>query len=134
MTEAARSPAAEGEAQSAGLLVRAYRAIELLISTQAASARREAKEDAARVLGGLAMAAAAVAFFVTALGLAQVAAVFLVQARFFLSWPAALFAVAGGDLAIALVLYGIARSKLAPPLLAETRAMVKRAASVITGR
>lgn len=134
MADAANTARGEDEAQSTGLLGRAFRAVELLVSAQAASAKREAKEDASRVLGGLVLAIGAVAFFMTALAFAQVAAVFFVQSRFGLTWPAALLAVAGGNGFIAIVLYGIARAKLAPPVLVETRAMMKRAASVIAGR
>ena len=118
---------------SAGILGRIWGAFRLLIDAQIASAKREASQDASRMLGGLALAALGASLFMTGLVLVQVALVFWVQARFALAWPVALLAVAGGNVLVAMVLFGAARMKLAPPVLVETRAMMKRVAGVITG-
>ena len=133
MAEASSAPAREDDDPSAGLALRALRAIEQLAAAQVATAKREARKDAARVIAGIVLGLSAIGLFAAALALGQVAAVFLVQARFGLSWPLALLSVAGGDAALAALLYVLARRRLSPPVLAETRAMARRAAAVIAG-
>ena len=129
----AEASAREDEGEPAGLAMRALRAIQWLAAAQVATAKREAQRDAARLIAGIALAIGAASLLAAALVLAEVAAVFLVQARFGLSWQSALLTVAGGDAAIAALMYTLARRKLARPVLAETRAMVRRAAAVIAG-
>lgn len=133
MAEVADAPACEQSCDTAGLAIRALRAIEWLICAQAATAKREAQQDAARLIAGIAFAVGAASLLAAAVVLAEVAAVFFVQARFALSWPVALLSVAGGDAAIAVLMYALARRRLSRPVLSETRAMVRRAAAVITG-
>lgn len=125
--------AAAGESADTGLLVRAYRAFELLFSVHARLARREASDDLRRILSGVALAAVALALAAFALVLGHAAAVVAVERRFQWGYPASFGAVAGADVLAAVLLLLIARARLAPPVLAETRAMVKKAASVLRG-
>jgi hypothetical protein len=115
------------------MLVRGYRAFELLFSAHAKVAQREASADLRRVLSGLALVAVAVGLLGMALVLGHAAAVLAVQKRFQWDLAASIGAVAGGDVGVALVLVLIARARLSTPVLAETRAMMKKAASVLRG-
>lgn len=141
MSEAARHAAPTSEIdsadesgeRSASVLVRGYRAFELLFSVHAKLARREAADDLRRVLTGVALALVAIALLVFALVLGHAAAVLLVQRRFQWDLASSIGAVAGGDVAIALLLLLVSRARLSAPVLPETRAMVKKAASVLRG-
>lgn len=135
MTEAAihETEAAESARRDSGLLLRGYRAFELLFSVHARAAQREASSDLRRILTGIVLALIALGLLSFALILGQAAAVVLVEKRFQWGLPASLGAVAGADVAIALILLLTARARLTTPVLAETRAMVKKAASVLRG-
>lgn len=129
MTEAqAAEPAAE-----TGLLVRGYRAFELLFSVHAKLARREATDDLRRVVSALVLAALGLGLVGFALILGHAAAVLAVERRFHWGYPGSIGAVAGADVLLALVLFLVARARLAAPVLPETRAMVKKAAAVLRG-
>jgi len=113
--------------------MRAFHAFELLFSAHARVARLEARADAGRIASGLVLAAVAVALLVFALLLGHAAAVLSVERRFQWGLPTSLGAVAGADVFLAMLLFLRARTRLATPVLAETRAMVKKAASVLRG-
>lgn len=137
MSEPARSPdidsPSESGERSAGALVRGYRAFELLFSVHAKLARREAEGDLRRVLSAVALALVAVALLLFALTLGHAAAVLVVQRRLQWDLPASIGAVAAADVAIASLLLLVTRARLSAPVLPETRAMVKKAASVLRG-
>ncbi len=116
-----------------GMLTRGYRAFELLVSVHAKVARNEASRDLRRIVSGLVLAAVALSLAGFALILGHAAAVLVVQRR--LQWDLApsIGAVAGADVAVALVLLLVARARLSTPVLTETRAMVKKAAGVLRG-
>lgn len=137
MTEAARAPRELPEdatgPREISMLVRGYRAFELLFSVHAKAAKREATSDLRRILTGIVLVALATSLLGFALILGQACAVMLIQER--LGWSASrsIGAVAGGNVAIALILLLIARARLTTPVLAETREMVKKAATVLRG-
>jgi hypothetical protein len=135
VSEAVASAAetAESARRETGILMRGYRAFELLFSVHARVAVREASTDLRRILTGIALGLAALALLSFALILGQFAAVLLVEKRFQWGLPASLGAVACGDIAVALVLLLATRARLSTPVLAETRAMMKKAASVLRG-
>jgi hypothetical protein len=120
VTEAQAAEAAGGEVS---MLVRAYRAFELLFSVHAKLARREAGDDLRRIVSGLVLAVLALGLVSFALVLGHAAAVFAVERRFQWGYPTTIGAVAGAD----------ARARLSAPVLPETRAMVKKAAAVLKG-
>lgn len=130
-TQAAAAPEATGG--DTGLLVRGYRAFELLFSVHAKLARREAEGDLRRILSGVVLAALALALVGFALILGHAAAVVAVERRFQWGYAASIGAVAGADAFLALVLLLLARARLTAPVLPETRAMVKKAAAVLRG-
>lgn len=132
MTEAAAEapPAAAGDT---GMLVRGYRAFELLFSVHARVAKNEASRDLRRVMSGIVLVAVAISLVGFALILGHAAAVLVVQRRFQWDMASSIGAVAGADIVVALVLLLMARARLATPVLAETRAMVKKAAGVLRG-
>ncbi len=115
------------------MFTRGYRAFELLVSVHAKVARSEASRDLRRIVSGLVLAAVALSLAGFALILGHAAAVLVVQRR--LQWDLApsIGAVAGADVAVALVLLLVARARLSTPVLTETRAMVKKAAGVLRG-
>lgn len=131
MTEA-QATAGSGGADT-GMLVRAYRAFELLFSVHARLARREAKEDVRRILAGVFLIFLALGLVGLAMILGQAAAVLAVERRFQWGYPSSIGAVAGADALVAALLLIIARGRLSAPVLPETRAMVKKAASVLRG-
>jgi hypothetical protein len=130
VTEAQAAEAAGGEVS---MLVRAYRAFELLFSVHAKLARREAGDDLRRIVSGLVLAVLALGLVSFALVLGHAAAVFAVERRFQWGYPTSIGAVAGADALLALVLFLVARARLSAPVLPETRAMVKKAAAVLKG-
>lgn len=128
MTDEAHEPASGPEMS---MLVRAYRAFELLFSTHAKIARREASEGAQRILSGLLYLLVALIFAGFALILGHAAAVVAIERRFQWGYAASIGVVAGADVLLTLILLLIARARLSKPVLSETRAMVKKAASVL---
>lgn len=133
MTDAQVAAAPEAAGGDTGLLVRGYRAFELLFSVHAKLAQREATEDLRRIVLALVVAAVALALLGFALILGHAAAVLAVERRFQWGYPASIGAVAGADVLVALVLLLRTRAQLSAPVLPETRAMVKKAASVLRG-
>lgn len=133
MAERAEDLSAETAAQGTSMLVRGYRAFELLFSVHAQVAKREAAADLRRIVTGIVLTAVALAMLGFALILGQACAVMLIQQR--LGWDPArsIGAVAGGDVAIALLLLLMARGRFTTPVLPETREMMKKAASVLRG-
>ncbi len=119
--------------EGAGASGRLLRAAEVLVSAHASRAKDEASRDVSRIGTGALLIVIALAFVFPALLLVNVAAVFLVEARFGWGWPASATVVAAGDLVIALLALQVARAKLAAPVLVETRATLKRVASVVRG-
>lgn len=125
--------AAAASSGEMSVLVRGYRAFELLFSVHAKLARREASDDLRRIVSGLVLAVLALALVSFALVLGHAAAVLAVERRFQWGYPTSIGAVAGADAFLALVLLLIARARLSAPVLPETRAMVKKAAAVLRG-
>lgn len=129
MTEAS----ARTDSQETGILVRGLRAFELLFSAHARVAKLEARADLARILSGLILAVSALGLLAVALLLGHAAAVLAVERRYQWGFPASIGAIAGADVVLALLLFVMARARLSTPVLAETRAMMKKAASVVRG-
>lgn len=123
----------EQDDRDAGVTSRLLRAGEVLASAHAKRAKEEAARDAGRIGGALGLLAAAALLLVPACLLAHFALVVWLRDRFALALAPAAGAVAAGDVLCALLLALVARAKLAPPVLAETRATLKRAAEVWRG-
>lgn len=115
------------------MLVRLYRAFDLLFSVHARAARREAGADLRRIATGLLLFGIALSLLGFALILGHAAAVLLVERRFGWGYGPSIGAVAGADVGLALFLFLLGRARLATPVLTETRAMMKKAASVLRG-
>ncbi|MBK8251316.1 MAG: phage holin family protein [Polyangiaceae bacterium] len=131
MTEqSAEGKAAVGEPS---ILMRAFRAFELLFSVHAKLAAREAGSDFRRVVTAIVTIVVAAIFITFALILAHGAAILIIHQRYQMSYPLATLTIAGADALVALFLSLTARSKLSQPVLPETRAMVKKAATVLRG-
>jgi hypothetical protein len=124
------SEASSGETS---VLVRGYRAFELLFSVHAKLARREASDDLRRIVSGVILAVVALGLVAVALLLGHAAAVLAVERRFQWGYPGSIGAVAAADALLAALLLWIARARLSAPVLPETRAMVKKAAAVLRG-
>lgn len=133
MTEAAATERREESRGDTGLLMRGYRAVELILTLHAKAAKREAEGDLRRVLGGAVLVAVALLLVMFALTLGHAAAVIAIERRFQWGYPASIGAVAGADVLLAWILFATARARLRPPVLSETRAMMKKAASVLRG-
>ncbi len=112
------------------MLLRLYRAFELLLKAHLSTAKREATDDFVRVLTGLAMTALAFVFMVFALMLAHAGAIFAFEHFFSRGYGVAIGAVGGTDFAIGATLLLIARAKISAPVLVETRATLTKVAKV----
>jgi len=121
------------EPAPSGTLVRVVSAVELLVSAHASRAKDEAARDLGRIAGALLLLGAAALFGALAVGILDVALALFLRARLGWPLPLALGAVAGGNVALALVLAWIARARLALPVLPETRATLRRAAVALRG-
>lgn len=124
-------PGSRAESADTGILVRAFRAIELLVSAHARLVRLEARNDLGRIVSALVLAAVGLTLLSFALILAHAAAVFAVERRFQWGIPASLGAVAGADVFVAMILLLVARARLARPVLTDTRAMVAKATALL---
>lgn len=133
MTEAAAKEGRESGGSETGMLMRAYRAVELLLTLHAKAARREASDDLRRVISGALLMLVALILVSFALTLGHAAAVLAVERRFQWGYPASIGVVAGADVVVAWLLFLVARARLKPPVMSETRAMVKKAAAVLRG-
>lgn len=133
MTDADRTDGRSEAGGTMSILVRAYRAFELLFSVHAKLAKREAEDDLRRIATGVLFGALAIALVAFALVLGHAAAVLAVERRFQWGYPASIGAVAGTDAALALFLLLLARARFRAPVLPETRAMVKKATAVLRG-
>ncbi len=130
---AGSTAAAEPEGTEGGILMRALRALELLVSAHARLARLEAKNDLARIASGLFLAGLALALAGMAAILGHVVLVLALEARLAWGLPASIGAVAAADVALAVVLMLVARARLQAPVLVETRSMMTKAASTLRG-
>ena len=135
MTEAASQelPAAGAAPREISMLVRGYRAFELLFAVHAKTAKREATADLRRILTGIVFVALAISMLGFALILGQACAVMLIRERLDWSLSRSIGAVAGGDVALAVILLLLARARFSTPVLAETRETVAKAISVLRG-
>lgn len=116
-----------------GTLSRAFAAFELLASAHASRAKDEAGRDLSRIGTGAVLLVVGALFLMFTLLLADVLAVVLLVERAKLALTMAVLAVAGVNLALALVCLVIGRARLKKPVLVETRATLKRAAIVMRG-
>lgn len=109
-----------------GLASRAVNVGGALVEAHLVVARREAREDGARVTLGLALVFTAVVAMVFTALLLETAAVVAAVEIGRLHPLYAILAVAGGNALIALSSVLIARSQLARPVMVETRALVQK--------
>lgn len=116
-----------------GLVHRLLRAVELLAAAHAQRARDEAGRDLARLASGLILGVIALMLVLPILLLVDVALVLVIREATLWPWYTAALAVAGGNTALAAATAWMARRRLAPPLLAETRATLRRALVVVRG-
>ena len=114
--------------------LRVLRAIETLMAAHVLAARDEAVRDARRLLAGVLLLVIAMSLVFVAVLLGHAAAAWWVMDEMRVSWPAALLAVGGADLVAAVVLGLLARSRLAAPLLRNTRALARRTAAALAGQ
>jgi hypothetical protein len=133
VTEAAATEGREPGGRETGILMRVYRTVELLLTLHAKAARREASDDLRRVMSGALLMLVAFVLVLFALTLGHAAAVLAVERRFQWGYPASIGAVAGADLVLGWILFAVARARLRPPVLSETRALVKKTAAVLRG-
>lgn len=117
----------------AGTVTRMARAIELVASAHAARAKEEAGKDLSRIISGIVLLGLALFFVVPVVILLDAAGALYLTGHWQLTLPASLLTVAGVNVAIACVVALVARSRLAPPVMVETRATLKRAAIVLRG-
>ncbi len=116
-----------------GTLSRAFAAVELLASAHASRAKDEAGRDLSRVGSGAVLLAVGALLLMFTLLLADVLLVLLLIERAQLAPYMAVLAVAGVNLALALVCLLLGRARLKKPVMVETRATLKRAAIVMRG-
>ena len=116
-----------------GTLSRAFAAVELLASAHASRAKDEAGRDLSRVGSGAVLLAVGALLLMFTLLLADVLLVLLLIERAQLAPYMAVLAVAGVNLALALVCLLLGRARLKKPVMVETRATLKRAAIMMRG-
>jgi len=112
---------------------RLFGAVELMVGAHAARARREASDDARRVIGGAALVAFAAALLVPVVLLFDVAVAVVLVEKFELDLAVALAVVALSNLVVGLGAFSRGRARLRAPVLKETRATLKQAALVLRG-
>lgn len=115
------------------LFERAYRTFKLLIELHLQLARKEAKEDAQRILGSLFLLIMALMLLGFFLLIAHAFAIVLLQKRLQWDWSLAMLAVGGFDLVSAMVLALVARSQLQKPVMTETKALLEKTVTVLRG-
>ena len=121
------------EAAASGFLARLLRVLEALLTAAADTARNEARRDLRRLLVGIILLAAGVFLALTALALLSVALVFVVHATWHTGWPTAILSVAGANVVLGAGIAIAGRQRLAAPVLCETRAMLRRTATILVG-
>lgn len=102
------------------------RALGSVLGVHIEYAQREAKSDIGRVVVGVVLIVAAALFAMFALLFGQVVLAYRLSNLPALGAMGAIGVVAAGDLALAIVLLLIGRSRLDKPVLAQTRSLVKR--------
>ncbi len=115
--------------EDVGLTSRVLKAGSILADAHLSIARQEARRDAERVGAGVALLAVAALLIGCALVLLHVVGVVALSPR--LGIGRACLALAGLDFVVAMLLGLVARSRLAAPVLGETRAMLRRTASAL---
>ena len=126
-------PAGASDDRSEGVTTRLFGAVELIASAHASRAKEEATRDVSRIASGALLIALAVALVMPALFLASLAAVLLLEDQARLGFPTSAAVVACIDLVLALAIASAGRARLTAPVLQETRATLKRAATVLRG-
>lgn len=124
---------ADDRASDSGALARLYGAVELIASAHASRAKEEASRDLSRLAAGAVLIALAVALVMPALFLASLAAVLVLEQSSGLGFPTSAAVVACADIVLALAIAVAGRARLAAPVMQETRATLKRAATVLRG-
>lgn len=102
------------------------RALGTVLGVHIQYAQREAKSDIGRVIGGVIILLVAAMLVVFALLFGHAALALYVAAKTKLGVMGAVGVVAAGDLALAILLTIVGRSRLNKPVLKETRTLVKR--------
>jgi uncharacterized membrane protein YqjE len=116
-----------------GLFGRLLRVIGMLLEAHVEAARVEAKSDLQRLLGGVFLLAAALLLVAIAVILGHGLLVWGVRAWGQTSWPAAGGVVAIADLLFALLFVTVGRGMLQRPILAKTRALLRRSVGILAG-
>ena len=120
-----------GDRSPRGLASRAVSVGGALVEAHMVVARREAREDAARVAIGLALVGTAVVAVVFTALLLEAAAVVAAVEVLRIHPLYALLGVAGANALVAALAVLIARSQLARPVMVETRALVQKTIKAI---
>lgn len=131
-TEAAAdddSPSDPGRSTSS----RFMRVASSLLQVHVQIAQREAAQDQARVVRGIVLLAVGGICLVTVLLLAQVVTLIALHELAGLRWLMAALAVAGGDLVVGLLLLLLGSRQLRTPVMPQTRALVRRTLTALTG-
>ncbi len=112
---------------------RVFKAIGILFDVHLQFAQREAKSDLARVMSGVVLLVVGLVFVGFALAVGHVGVVMWLNARRGLPLDSAVLAVLAGDLALATLALLIGRARLRRPFLKETRGLVRKTVSALTG-
>lgn len=102
------------------------RALGTVLGVHVQYAQREAKNDVGRIFGGVVILAVATLFVLFAVLFGHVALAYYLAAATKLDMMGAIGVTAAGDLALAVLLLLIARSRLKKPVLQQTRSLVKQ--------
>ena len=116
-----------------GTVGRLVGAVELVAVAHAKRAKEEVGRDLGRLVVGAVLLVGALALLLPIVVLLDIAVSLYLAQRAAMSLPAALAWVAAGNGVMACILGLLARSRLAHPVLVETRATLKRAAIVLRG-
>lgn len=116
-----------------GLVLRLTAVARALFATHVDQARRELKDDTARIVAGLVFVVLAVVFLTVTFLLVDIGAVLMLHDIARLEWWGALLVVTGANALIALVCGLVGRARLSRPVLVETRALATRTVGILRG-
>ena len=117
---------AEAKSEVSGTVSGLVRALGTVLGVHIQYAQREAKSDIGRVIGGVVILLVAAMLIVFALLFGHAALALYVASKTKLTLMGAVGVVAAGDLALAILLTLVGRSRLNKPVLKETRTLMKR--------
>jgi uncharacterized membrane protein len=120
------APAESRPAQGGGTVTALFKALGAMLGVHIQYAQREAADDFGRVAGAVALFVVAALIMLVGLLVAHAAAVFAVREALGASLTRAALYVAGGDLAVVMLLVLAGRARLKRPILAQTRTLVRR--------